>query len=513
MKNNIEKVMRNSAISVIAQFIILILQFINRRVFIIFLDIEYLGYQTIFSNIFSVLSIAELGIGNIIIFHLYKEVATNNVKEIKKLMCLYKRLYRLVAAIILILGLLCVPMLPLFIMDAQREWSYLYMIYFLQLTSVLAGYFWSYRRTLFIATQQEYRCVKIDLFVMVVAQILQLATLAVFRNYIVYLCIQLSTSIIADIIIAVKSNKEFPYLRVKSPICIEDIKKRNLFIDIRDFLFHQISYAVYAGTDNIIISAFCGVRNVALYGNYILIQKGVMQLAFYRLLNPIRATIGNIVYTDRSKKELWEQFKALDVFSFFFASYIGLGFWIFYQPVIQIWLGDEYLLSDVFVALFSITIYLGAVFEIVYKYRTVFGDYKQDRNLMILSAILNLVISIMGAKVYGIVGVQAGTLIAFLPIAYGRIRFVVKNYFHQSMFDYIIKHVALLLLVCLEGWLVYVLISDLAYNVLDLLIRLFIWSTLPAITGILIFYKNPYFIILLNYLIKMKKILISKIKG
>ena len=149
---NTEKTLKNSAISVAAQVATLLLQFINRRIFIIFLDIEYLGYQTLFSNVFSLLSVAELGIGNIIAFHLYKEVVSNNQEEIGKLMYLYKWLYRMVALVVLAAGLGSSCLLPYFITDATAGWDYLYLIYFLQLTSIIAGYFLSYRRTIYIAT-------------------------------------------------------------------------------------------------------------------------------------------------------------------------------------------------------------------------------------------------------------------------------------------------------------------------------------------------------------------------
>ena len=49
---------------------------------------------------------------------------------------------------------------------------------------------------------------------------------------------------------------------------------------MKNFLVHQISYIIFGGTDNIIISSFCGIRNVALYGNYTLVQKGVLQIFF-----------------------------------------------------------------------------------------------------------------------------------------------------------------------------------------------------------------------------------------
>lgn len=508
---NTEKTLKNSVISVSAQVVTLLLQFINRRVFIIFLDIEYLGYQTLFSNVFSLLSVAELGIGNIIAFHLYKEVTRNNQEEIGKLMYLYKWLYRMVACVVLAAGLGSSLLLPYFVTDAAAGWAYLYLIYFLQLTSVVAGYFLSYRRTIYIATQQEYKCIQIDLYVNIAVQTLQLVSLALFRNYIIYLCLHLSTTIMANVIVARKSNRDYPFLKEKYRISKEDIKQRNMFSDIRNFLVHQISYAVYGGTDNIIISAFCGVRSVALYGNYALVQRGVMQILFYKLLNPVQATIGNIVYSDRKKSDLWEQFRMLDVFSFFFASYIGLGFFIFFQPFIQLWMGKEYLLSNSFVVLFSVTVYLGAVWEIVYKYRTVFGDYRQDRNCMLVSAILNIAISVPGAKWFGIPGVQFGTLVAFLPIAFGRIRFVVKNYFGQSMWEYLLRHTCLLILVLVEGVICFFLTHKMPVSILGFLERGIVWLFVPLFTNGLVYCKNPYFKQMVSSFIRIIEIIVFKI--
>ncbi len=509
---NTEKTLKNSMVSVIAQIITMLFQFVNRRVFIEFLDIEYLGYQTLFGNIFSLLSVAELGIGNIISFHLYKEIVEKNEEEIGKLMYLYKWLYRIVAIVVLVAGLGCYFLLPYFVRDAQASWSYLYLIYFLQLTSVIAGYFLSYKRTIYIATQQEYKCVQIDLYTTMIIQTVQLILLAILKSYIIYLCLHLSTTMIANIIISRKTSKDYPFLNKKYTLAREDIKKRNIVKDIINFLVHKISYAIYGGTDNIIISSFCGIRNVALYGNYVTVSSSVMNVLFYRLLNPVQATIGNIIYGNRNKDKLWEQFKVFDVFSFFFASFIGLGFFIFFQPFIQLWMGKDYLLPYSFVILFSMTIYFQAVWEIVYKYRTVFGDYKQDRNFMIVSAVLNLIISIFGAKFFGISGVQFGTLIAYTPIALGRIRFVIKNYFGQSMIKYILRHFSLFFIVISEGIISYILTKEMPINISGFLGRIVVWIGVVLSINTILFYKNVYFREMIRYLRKAGSIITKKIK-
>lgn len=509
---NSEKTIKNSIISVLAQILTLILQFINRRVFVIFLDIEFLGYQSLFGNIFTLLSVAELGIGNIISFHLYKEIVDKNEEEIGKLMYLYKWIYRIIAIVVLISGFACCLLVPYIVSDSSSSIQYLYLVYFIQLGSTVLGYFLSYKRTIYIANQKEYQCVKIDLYTTIIVQIIQLSILAIFRSYILYLIIQLSTTLIANIIISLKSNKDYPYLKKKYTITKKDIQRRNFISDAKNFLVHKISYAIYGGTDNVIISAICGIRDVALYGNYVLLQKGVMQVLFYKLLNPIQATLGNIVYSNRKKEDLWKQFQALDVFSFFFASYVGIGFLILFQPAIQLWMGAEYLLSYKFVIVFSITIYFGAVWEIVNKYRTVFGEYAKDRNCMILSAILNIVVSIWGAKNYGIVGVQIGTLIGFMPIAYGRIRFVIKYFFYESVYKYIFKHILLFGIVACEGTLCYFISYKIPISIIGILIRLLIWAVIPLVVNIIVCRRNIYFKEMLSYMSRMFYIVKEKIK-
>ncbi len=511
---NLKKTLKNSIISVIGQILTLFLQFVNRRVFVVFLDIEYLGYQSVFGNVFSILSVAELGIGGIISFHLYREIVTDNRQEIGKLMYLYKWVYRIIAAVVTVLGLMACVLVPYIVKDANRDISYLYVVYFLQLASTIAGYFLSYRRTIYAADQKEYKSVEIDLFTNLVVQVVQLFMLAAFRNYLLYLAIQLSTSLIANFIILCKTNRDYPYLKEKYTVTMEDIRKRNMIPDVKNFLVHKIAYAVYGGTDNIVISSICGIRYVALYGNYYILQKGVLNVFIYRLLNPVQATIGNIVYSDRNKDELWKQFEMFDVFSFFFASYICFGFLIFFQPAIQIWMGStEYLLPDAFVVIYSLTIYLGVVWEIICKYRSVFGNYRQDRNCMLLSAILNVVISILLAHRIGIVGVQIGTFFAFLPIAYGRIRFVVGYYFGKSVRQYLTKHVFLFGVVLAESLTVYLITRELPVTVLGLLQRVLVWAIAPLTVGFLIYFRNPHFKDLCNYFMRLFNMVGDKLKA
>ena len=114
MNNNsrTKNVLKNMLVGTSFQVISLIMGFISRTIFIKILSAEYLGINSLFTNILTILSFAELGIGNAIVFNLYKPLAKKDEKKINLLLNFYKKTYFLIGMIILILGLILVPFIP-----------------------------------------------------------------------------------------------------------------------------------------------------------------------------------------------------------------------------------------------------------------------------------------------------------------------------------------------------------------------------------------------------------------
>ena len=63
---------KNATYSMVCHLLTLLMQFVVRTIFIRYLNIEYLGINGLFTNVLTILSFAELGIGNAIVFSLYK---------------------------------------------------------------------------------------------------------------------------------------------------------------------------------------------------------------------------------------------------------------------------------------------------------------------------------------------------------------------------------------------------------------------------------------------------------
>ena len=93
--------MKNITFSILSQIVIVVLGFISRKVFLDSLGLEYLGVNGLLTNVLSMLSLVEGGIGTSIIYNLYKPLAENDEPKIISLVQLYKKLYMYIAIIVL----------------------------------------------------------------------------------------------------------------------------------------------------------------------------------------------------------------------------------------------------------------------------------------------------------------------------------------------------------------------------------------------------------------------------
>lgn len=135
---------RNSIINLITaligQIIGILAALISRVVFLKCLPIEYLGLSGLFTNILTIFSLVELGIGPAINFALYKPLAEKDNDKVKALMSLYKKAYISIGVIILILGIVFIPYYKFFI-QAQGNIKNLDAIYFLYVLNTAVSYF------------------------------------------------------------------------------------------------------------------------------------------------------------------------------------------------------------------------------------------------------------------------------------------------------------------------------------------------------------------------------------
>ena len=127
-----KKSIKNLIFSFGTQIGVLLINFLSRTIFIKVLGVEVLGINGLFTNILTLLSLAELGFGNAIIYSMYKPVKENDTEKISALMKFYKKIYNVVIIIISVVGIALIPFLNLIVnVDKPIEHMVLYYILFL----------------------------------------------------------------------------------------------------------------------------------------------------------------------------------------------------------------------------------------------------------------------------------------------------------------------------------------------------------------------------------------------
>ena len=106
-----EHITRKAKYAVAGEVLLVVLKFVSRRVFALLLGREYLGLGGLFTDVFSMLSLAELGFSVSITYSLYRPVAQGDTEMVKSLIQLYRRVYRAVGRVVLAVGLSLAPCL------------------------------------------------------------------------------------------------------------------------------------------------------------------------------------------------------------------------------------------------------------------------------------------------------------------------------------------------------------------------------------------------------------------
>ena len=130
--------LKNISIGILTQVIITLLGFISRKVFFDSLGTEYLGVNGLLTNVLSMLSLVESGIGVSITYNLYKPLAENDEEGVIALVQLYKRLYEILAILIFLLSLTLYPFLGM-LMNNNSGVPFIGLIYFI---FVINNYFY-----------------------------------------------------------------------------------------------------------------------------------------------------------------------------------------------------------------------------------------------------------------------------------------------------------------------------------------------------------------------------------
>ena len=485
---------KNSISAIFANIISFVIAFLAQAVFIRLLGAEYLGLNGLFTNILSMLSIFELGIGNAIVYNMYKPLATKDTKKINSLMLFYKKAYRYIAIIIFSFGILLMPFIKYIVGDITIDVN-IYIVYLLFLVSTVTSYFMVYKRNLIIASQKNYIINIIHMIYLIILNICQLLIIYITKNFYLYLVIKIICQLLENVIITYLVNKKFSFLNINDAEKLDKNTEKDIFSRVKALIFHKIGAISINGTDNIIISSFLGVIQVGIYSNYYIIINAINTI-FGQAISSTTASVGNLIITE-SKDKIFDTFKKIRFLNFWIASFSGICLLVIFQPFIEIWVGKEYLLTMPTVSLLVFNYYQKMMRNSYTTFKDSAGIWKEDKFVPIVESIINIFFSILCLKFFGISGVFMGTIISGLTLwCYSYPKFIYKNLFGKSYYEYAKETTAYIMLFIILSFITY-FVSTLFFIqnlILKIFVNLIICIIIPNTILIIIFRKTENFV-------------------
>lgn len=479
VKNSI----KNIYISIFTQLVITLLGFISRRVFISSLGSEYLGVNGLLTNVLSMLSLVEGGIGTSIVYNLYKPLAENDKPRVIALIQLYKKTYAILAIIVFVLSMALYPFLGILVKQSDGI-SYLAIVYFLFVFKNIVSYLNAHKWSLINADQKGYVLARYNLLFNVITTIAKILVLATTQNYILYLVIEVLIFLVQNIWNGKVVNDRYPYIKVKEKFEVDKDTKETMKENVKAMFLHNVGGYCVFGTDNILISALVNLKTVGLYSNYTMVINQLKGL-LTPIIDGIGASVGNLIATE-SKEKSYEIFNVVYLINFWIYGFCSIILFNLLEPFIDFWLGKGLLLDKFTFAIILLNFYISGLRSSIITFKTKGGIFTNDKYVPIIESVINLGTSIILAKKYGLIGIFLGTTISTLAIPFWlQPKLVYNNVFNKSVVEYFYKYFKYLFITIFAGVVTTIFCNYV--NINNILISLVIKGILGTVSINIIF--------------------------
>ncbi|MDR0738805.1 MAG: hypothetical protein LBF33_01465 [Oscillospiraceae bacterium] len=513
--------MRKTKISALNAFTGLIMviiksltQFVLIRIFIESLGSSIFGFDQFMLKTLEFLSLAELGVGNVIGFSLYKPIAEKNKKKIISLMQFYRRIYSKIGITVLIIGILISPFFGLFIENeaSKTNFNFLYVSYFLFLITTSSSYFFSYNQTFLIVSQKAFILNIIKTLFLIIGTIILISVIRFSSNYLFYLLIWCILKVLENIscYIFVRLKHKYIFSKTKFPLKSDDKKKINK--NIKALIAHKIGGTFVLNSNLLILRIFNNFSTVGFFAYYETILSAVY-LVITQIFDGIKASFGDYNVKNNNQKTKI-MFLNLQFLSFLISSWCSVFLINICEPFICIWIGKDKQLSFIALCLFVLNFYLRSFRIPLDLLKDINGIYWQDRYKPLVEAFVKIFFSVFLGWIFGLEGVIAGTTISLIGVLLVVEPYIVYKYlFQEKPLSYFFVHVKCFIFtafMCFLSFFLSLAITTEIDNIFLILIRRFLVSFfLPPILFFAFLRKKQEFRFLFSVFKNFTKINVS----
>lgn len=403
-----KKSLLNVSVSILFKVLFLFGAIFVRRYIIVFLGSEINGLNSLYLNIMDVLAVAELGVGEAITFCMYRPIVEKDNNKVSALYTLINKAYLCIAGVVFLLGLALMPFLKFLVKGYETTGVSLYLTFGIVLLSVCITYLFGAKTSLINAHKNNYVTTTIASCGKIFQYILQIVVLITTQSFIAFLVCRVISAIAQWIVTDIIAAKWYSHI-IKNKQTVDDETKGDIIKNVTAMFMHKIASILVGATDSIIISAFVGIATLGIYSNYTTIMTSMTSILALFFI-PLTSIIGHM-YVKENSANIKKYYSFFHAFNYCLSIVFFLGYYSIIDNLIVLFFGDGLEQAKSITIVITINYFIQFTRRSTLLFRDATGTFYNDRYKSLVEGLVNLVLSLLFAYYFGVVGVLIATII------------------------------------------------------------------------------------------------------
>ena len=453
MQNKSSETKLNIAVSLLYQVIAAVIGLILPRFILTAYGSQTNGIIQAINQLLSYTVLLECGIGGMVTATFYKPLATNDSEAVSDIFNNTKRFFNKISYIYIafVIGLTFAS--PIII---KSDYDFIYttsMVLILGVSNYF-NYYFSMAQTLLLKADCKLRIYQSFLLISIILN-------AIVSIILIKLGCGIHTvkATTAFIFLITPLASRF-YVSKHYTISKKIFDKGRNLPEKKDGVIHHISYFIHKNTDIVILTIFRGIKEVSVYSVYNVVTVALESL-LGAISNGIAATFGNIIAL-KQKDNLDKSFDLYNGINMIVSAFFCTVTAILIIPFVKIYTNGVTDINYIRPSFAWLLILSQWIYFIRIPFATTItsaGHYKETKKGAIGEVIINLVLSLILVKPFGLNGVIAGTLFSVIFETVYMVNYLSKNiisrkrrfFFFESAVNFI---TSLLLIVLIDKFMV-----------------------------------------------------------
>lgn len=399
-----KKVSINIIFSVMLQVVAIVNSFVVSKVTITYFGSSINGLVASINQFLNYISLLEGGVGAVVMANLYKPLYENDEVKIAEIIYSSKKFFKKIILIYFIYTIFISFIFPV-ITDSPLDYKNTILLVWILSISLCAQYFYaiSYK----ILLQADHK-----LYICCIVQIISYILNVIFIFISCYINIDI-------ILLKLFSSIAFLLQPILYTLFVKKYYnfsyKINTFYKLKgrwDGFFQNLSYFINNNTDIVLITMMIGLNEVSVYAVYMLVVNG-MKSMIISISSGFQSILGRKIAAD-NKEDLYSFFKKYSLI-ILYISLIGFSLVVlFIRQFVCVYVGDaDYsynrVLFPILIAFSQLIICIREPLNLIINSA---NKFKETNFGAFLESFMNIFISILLVKKFGLIGVAIGTLVA-----------------------------------------------------------------------------------------------------